>query len=805
MRDLRHALGVFRQAPAMSLSAVLTFALAVGVTSAVFSVLYGVLLRPLPYAAAARLVRIWEEHPGGTPLVRDRLNVLTYDAWKDRARTLDAMAAYGGREFTVTGLPEAERIQGAELSAGLWSMLGVTPAVGRFFREDEAVHGRAPVVVLSHHLWQQRFGGRPGVIGTVLHLDGRPHEIIGVAPAWFYFPNRDARLWRPYLSPRGPDADARQTFVMTIIGRLSPGATIAQVEAEGTAAARSTPRPMSAELMFGRGQRPQVRARLLIDSLTHEVRPAVIVVTAAVALVLLLACANIANLLLARGLARSRELAVRAALGAGRFRLLRHAFSESLVLSLVGGALGVALAAALIRALPTWAPADFPRLDDVRLDLQVLAFTLLVTIAAGAMAGILPAARASRARPEEALRAAGGRTAAGGGERLRALLLAIEAAIGVVLLIGAGLLGRSFVKLAAVDPGYQPNNLLAARVHLPPRSEDSPAPRVTFVNTLMERISAMPGVVAVGAGNMAPFGDSSYLVGFHVPPSQEMARALYLIVTPGYADALGLKLRDGRFLQASDASAGTQAMVVNEAFVRSYLNDGQRLVGRQFRGLVGSDDLVTEIVGVVGDVLLEGLDAKPQPQMYVAHGGSRAIRREIYLFVRTHGAPADLLPPVRAILRDLDSAAALADAGPFTAQVMQSVAQPRFAAAVLAVIAGLALVLAAIGLYATVSYAVSRRRRELGIRAALGARPSDAVWLVLAHGLGITAAGVAAGLLVAIFAARAVQPLLFGIVAIDPVAFTVTPLILLLVAALGCAVPARRAAAVDPAETLRAE
>ena len=804
MRDLRQALGVFRQAPAMSLSAVLTFALAVGVTSAVFSVLYGVLLRPLPYAASDRLVRIWEEHPGGTPLVRDRLNALTFDAWKDTTRTLETMAAYGGREFTVTGLPDAERIQGAELSPAMFEMLGVGPAAGRFFRQDEAVHGSTPVVVLSHALWQQRFGGRDDVLGTLLPLDGRPHEIIGIAPAWFYFPNRDARLWRPYLDPRGPDANARQTFIMTVIGRLRPGALLAELEAEGTAAARSTARPMSAELMFGKGE-PQVRARFLVDSLTHEVRPAVIVVTAAVGLVLLLACANIANLLLARGLARTRELAVRAALGAGRLRLLRHVLSESLLLSLVGGALGVVLATALVRALPAWAPADFPRLDDVRLDRQVLAFTLLVTIGAGVLAGILPAVRASGAKPEEALRAAGGRTAAGGGERLRTLLLGLEAAIGVVLLIGAGLLGRSFVKLAAVDPGYQPNNLLAARIHLPPGSDDSPAPRITMVNTLMEQLDGVPAVVAAGAGNMAPFGDSSYLVGFQVPAVQEMARALYLIVTPEYGEALGLKLRDGRFLQPSDASAGVQAMVVNETFVRSYLKDGKGVVGRQFRGLIGSDDLVTEIVGVVGDVLLEGLDGKPQPQMYVAHGGSRAIRREIYLFVRSKGAPADLLPTVRTIVRELDPGAALAEAGPFTAQVEQSVAQPRFAAAVLAVIAGLALVLAAIGLYATVSYAVSRRRRELGIRAALGARPADAVRLVLAHGLGVTAAGVAAGLVIAVFAARAVQPLLFGVGPIDPVSFTLTPLILLVVAALGCAVPARRAAAVDPAETLRAE
>jgi len=326
-----------------------------------------------------------------------------------------------------------------------------------------------------------------------------------------------------------------------------------------------------------------------------------------------------------------------------------------------------------------------------------------------------------------------------------------------------------------------------------------------FVRALMERLQSVPGVVAAGAGNMAPFGDSSYLVGFQLAPSTAMARALYHVVTPGYGDALGLKVRSGRFLQPADSSAGVLSTVVNEAFVRAHLNDGRPAVGRQFKGLLFDAETVTEIVGVVGDVLLEGLDAAPQPQMYVALGGSRAIRREIYLFVRTARAPGDVLPTVGALVRELEPGAALAEAGPFSAQVAQSIAQPRFAAAVLAVIAGLALVLAATGLYAAVSYSVSRRRRELGIRAALGARPSDAVRLVLRHGLGVTAAGVAVGLLAAALGARAIRPLLFGISPVDPVSFAVTPVILLLVAAAGCILPARHAASVDPAEALRTD
>ena len=302
-------------------------------------------------------------------------------------------------------MPEPERIPGAELSPSMFGLLGVSPAAGRFFKDEEGVKGDTGVVVLSHRLWQQRFSARRNVLGTVIHLDGRPHEIVGIAPSWFYFPDRDVRLWTPYVHPIGPDTDQRRTFIMSVVGRLRPGATLAQVEAEGSAAARDVPRPMSAELMFGKGTAPQVRVRRLVDVLTHQVRPALLVVTAAVSLVLLLACANIANLLLARGLGRTRELAVRAALGAGRRRLLRHVLSESVLLSIAGGIVGTVLAMVLIRALPAWAPRDFPRLDDIRLDAQQLAFTLLVTLASGVLAGILPALRASGTRPHEALRA----------------------------------------------------------------------------------------------------------------------------------------------------------------------------------------------------------------------------------------------------------------------------------------------------------------------------------------------------------------------------------------------------------------
>jgi predicted permease len=805
--DFRHAARFLRRAPGFTVAALLTMALAIGANTAVFSVVYGVLARPLPYPNADRLVRLSEEHPGGTPLIVEAvLTDLTFETWRARATTVDSFAAYSGREYTMAGSgdADAQRITGATVSPSIFGLLGASPAAGRFFREEEALEGASDVVVLSHGLWQRRFGGQASIVGTTMMLDGRPHVIAGVAPAWFYFPDHDAELWTPHVFPKKDSGSAR---LLWALARLKPGATPEQAAAEGTSAARSFTRPMAADLLFGKGGPVEVHVRRLADEMTVGVRPALVALTVAVAFVMLIACANVASLFLARGVSRETELSVRAALGAGRGRLVRQLLTESLALGLAGGGLGLAVAWLMTNAFPAVAPESFPRIGEVRIDWRVLGFALLASLAAGAIAGVLPAMRGARSGPANALRSGGDRVASQG-ERVRALLLAGEAALAVLLTIGAALVVRSFTTLVNVDPGYETRNVLAARVYLSgPNAIKIPGP---FVGSLVERIRHAPGVVAVGAGNMAPLGDASFVSGFTIPPSGPsgqpvVARSLQYVVTPGYAEALGLRLRNGRLFRPQDGKAGPEAMIVNESFARTYFNDGRPIVGRSYKGILGSDDSITEVVGVVADVLKDGLDQEPQPEIYLAMSGQFGIRRVVNLIVRTAGDPAAFVPTLREIVRQVDRQAAVGETAPLADQVASSVSEPRLGATVLAAFAALALGLAATGLYGVLSYSVSQRRREIGIRAALGASRGALLSMVIRRGLGVTAVGAAVGLAAAAGATRLIEHLLFGVTPLDARSFVAGPVLLLLVALLSTALPARRAARIDPAEALRSE
>ncbi len=808
VHDLRHAVRLMFRAPGFTLAALVTLALAIGVNTAVFSVVYGVLLRPLPYADQDRIVILSEEHPGGHAIIRDpRLSNLTFAVWRDHARTIEGLSGYSTQTFTIVNGNETERVNGGSMSPAAFGTLGVSPAIGRFFRPEEAVAGNNNVVVVGDRFWRSKFGGDPNAVGRTLQIDGRVHEVIGVAPASFYFPDRDAQLWTPYVLPPTTDGSMR---IMPALARLTPGSSVQQAAAEGTAAARTVKRPMAAEMLFGKGGPVEVRVNTLADSVTRRVRPALLILMAAVGLVLLVACANVANLLLARGTSRARELAVRAALGAGAGRLARQMLTESAVMGLVGGVLGVFIAWALTRAVPAWAPEGFPRLDDVRLDVRVLGFALLLSLLAGVVAGLLPAVRASRAELSPTLRTGDNRSV-GSGERVRGVLLALEAALSVILLIGAALLVRSFITLANVDPGYDARNVLTARIYLTGTASTRER-RAQLVETLMTRARATPGVVAAGAANMAPLGESSFVSGFtfgHTDAGQEIvARALQYVITSGYAEALNLRVKEGRAIAPADESSPIEAMLVNEAFVRAYITDGRSAVGRQYKGLVGKPEMTTEIVGVVGDVLKDGLDTKPQPEIYLALNKldtEHAITREINVVIRTAGDPNAFASSLRSIVRDVEPTAALGRVGTLSSQVANSVSEPRFSTAVLAAFAVLALGIAVTGLYGVLSYNVSQRRREIGIRAALGANRRDLIGLVVRQGLTVTLVGLLAGVLIAALAARQLQPMLFGIAPFDLPSFVIMPVILMIVAALACVIPARRAAATDPAATLRAE
>jgi putative ABC transport system permease protein len=808
VHDLRHALRLMVRAPGFTFAALITLALAIGVNTAVFSVVYGVLLRPLPYQDPDRIVMLSEEHPGGNPIIRDpRLSNLTFEAWRGSARTVGGMSAYSTQTFTILNGNDTERVDGGSLSPTALATLGVTPARGRFFRPEEAIAGSNNVVFLSDRFWRSKLASDPNVVGRTLQVDGRVHEVIGVAPSWFYFPDRDALLWTPYVMPSTTDGSMR---ILPAFARLAPGSTVQQAAAEGTAAARTVKRPMAAELLFGKGGAVEVRVNTLTDSVTRRIRPALLVLMAAVGLVLLVACANVTNLLLARGSARARELAVRAALGAGAGRLARQMLTESAAIAVLGGVFGVFMGWMLMKAVPAWAPEGFPRLDDVRLDARVLGFALSLSLFAGAVAGLLPALRASRGELSPTLRSGDNRSI-GSGERVRAVLLAFEAALSVVLLIGAALLVRSFITLANVDPGYDARNVLTARIYLN-GAASTPERRAQLIESLMSRLRATSSVAAAGAGNMAPLGESSFVSGFafgtNADGQKVVARALQYVVTAGYAEALKLRIKEGRAITVADESSPIEAMLVNEAFARAYITDGRPVVGRRFTGLLAKGDLTTEIVGVVGDVLKDGLDTKPQPEIFLALNKfehEHAITREINLVVRTSGDPNAFASSLRSIVRELEPTAALGHVGTLSSQVADSVSEPRFSTAVLGAFALLALGIAVTGLYGVLSYNVTQRRKEIGIRAALGATRGDLVRLVVRQGLTVTLIGLGTGLLVAAVAARHIQPLLFGITPFDLPSFVTMPVILLIVASLACVIPARRAAATDPSTTLRAE
>jgi predicted permease len=796
---------------AFSAGVLLTLALGIGANTAMFSLVYGVLLRPLPYAESGQLVRVSEEHPGGTPArwARTLLTDLTREAWVPAAKTIEGVATFSSSFRFSVGRENPARVPGAIVSPSLFRLLRVQPAAGRLFTEDDAIDGAGAAVVIGHALWRDLYAADPAAVGQMLFLNEKPHLVIGVAPRGFAFPDTDAAFWLPERVPaRAADPAKRRIRTERAIARLRPGVTPEQAAAEGTAAARGVTRPADLDGMFGKGGPVQVRVRPLVDEMTDTVRPALLLLMAGVALVLFVACANVANLLLARGHARRREMAVRAALGAPLRRLAQQLVAESLVFAIAGGALGLVLAWALVGLLPAVAPESFPRLESIRLDGRALAFGLAASLLAGLLAGVLPAVRGARPGLDAVLRAGDRRTVAGSGHALRASLLVVEAALAVLLIVSAGLLVRSFIRLVNVDGGFDPSNALVTQVYLP-AAHQRPARPSAFFERLVPRLTQLPGVVAVGVANMAPFGTEGYSTAVVLPDpgpdgTPRQARATSWVVSPGYGAALGLRVTSGRFLEPGDVDGPVNALVVNEAFVRQYLHDGKPPVGR--RWLQAKEARLTEIVGVVANVLKDGLNREPEPEVYRAASLTRStLVPYASLVVRTTGDPLALASDLRRLAREADPRVGLDRLGSLSGKLSASVAEPRFAAWLLSLFAGLALVVAATGLYSVLSYNVSERRREIGIRAALGATRGRLVRLVLRQGLGFTIAGLALGLLAAAATSRLLSTLLFGVTPFDGVAFAVAPAALLVVALTACLVPAWRAAATDPAEALRAE
>jgi predicted permease len=811
-QDIRYAIRTLRRSPGFAAAAILSMALGIGINTTLFSVTDAVLLEPLPYRHAERLVSVSEYRPGARPALGDSMvSNFTLDAWQRTMRALDGLAPYSGRAYTVTGAGDAEYVRAAALSPDVFRILDVSPVVGRFFNTSEAVGGADRVAVLGYDYWQQRFGGSATALGTSINLDAQPYVIVGVAPRGFSFPGPGVTLYTPFVTLLRTAHGQPNFDLLQALGRLAPGATVAQAEAEGTATARGVgPLPVGADLLLGKGGPESVEVRTMIDALTQTVRPILLLLSAGAVLVLLVGSANVANLFLARGVARARELAVRAALGAGRARIARQLMTESLVIAVVGGTIGGLGAWWLLRLWPALAPRTFPRTGDVRADAVTMLFAVAATGLAGFLAGSVPAFqnRSLRAGLREGARASASvRTTTAH----RAFTVA-QTACAAVLLIASALLIRSFVRLVRTDPGYDASHVAAARITLQGRAVPaSTAARWQQVaDNVLQRIRAMPGVEAAGASTMAPFGDVTSLVGFYLSgdrPAPTLAKGLGYIVTPGYAEALHLRLREGRLLRQSDMTSATASMVVNERFAALYLNDGRPVLGRRYRNLLGPNS-TAEIVGVVANVLKNGFLDRPQPEFYVAAGnhGAIGIGREINFVIRTIGATPTMTADLRAIVREVDPTDAPAHNITLLTTALSETAGPsRFATAMFGGFAALALCLAAVGLYGLISYGVSQRRREMAVRTALGATRRNLMMLVLKEGLGLTAFGLILGIAMAAGSARLMRTMIVNLSPLDGVSFVVGPLILVVVALTACALPAWRASSLDPLDALRSE
>jgi putative ABC transport system permease protein len=807
--DLRFALRFIRRRSGSSATAVLTIAVAIAATTAVFSILDNVLFQPLRYPRADRLVRVWEENPGSTTAVGSMsgnrwLSGRTFQAWMEHPRTIDVLGSYSSYPYMAEVNGEAFGVRVSPISPTLLAGLADRALLGRLFSPTESGQPVASVAILSEPIWRARFGADPAVLGRAFSIEGRPSTIVGVLPSTFQFPDRDTQVWVP-LAINGA------TAAFTAVARLRPGVSSREAEVEGTAAARSTPRPASEAFAFGTGGGPAVvHARRLDADITRDVRPALLVLAVGVGLLLLVGCANVANLLLSRGVARQREIAVRTALGASGGRLAMLLFTESLLLAIGGGILGVTMAWLVVRLIPALAPATFPRLAEIQMSAGVLAFAFAATIVTALASGLIPALRGTQLNVAESLRGGDGAITDGfrgaRAARWRDVLLATEAAFAVVLLVGATLLAHSFVRLMNVDNGYDAEHVLAAHVRMP-RGE-TPARTQELITATLERIRATPGILAAGAGDMMPLLRMTAINTFTIPPREPsglptVARARMYIVTPGYAEALRLRLIAGRLFDDRDSTRGIVPMLVNKEFVRQYL-DGQSVVGRRLENLDNQRGVYL-IVGVIGNVLKDGNDTRAQPEMYFVEGPQQQITAGVSFVIRTSGDPESLAGTLRSTIQSIDRSALVDRVEPLTSDLAVSMAQPRFAAIALGLFAGMALLLAAFGLYSVLSHGVSHRRRELALRTALGATKRDLIVLVVRDGVTVTGIGIAVGLIAAATVVRFMRSALFGITPHDPVTFVIAPVILLLVATVACVLPARRASSGDPAEVLRAE
>jgi predicted permease len=801
--DLRFGFRQLLAKPGFTAIATLSLALGIGANTAIFSLVDAVLLRPLPFHDPDRLVMVWEDaakigFPRNTPAPAN------YADWKAQNQVFEDVAAINYRTYNLTDEGEPEKVEAQAVTANFFALLGVKPELGRVFTQEEDKPDGNKVALLSHGLWQRRFGGDPALVGKEILLDGQKRTVVGVAPPGFQFLSNETSLWVPMaFSPQ--ELANRGSHYLTVVARMKPGVTLQQAGADVAAIMRRINRDYPTP-----GLEHGSVVISLREQLAGDVRPALIVLLVAVGFVLLIACANIANLLLSRGAARYREIAVRAALGAGRNRIVRQLLTESVLLAVAGGLAGLLFAWFSFSFLKQIVPDSMALNAGVRIDAGVFGFTLLLSLLTGIIFGLAPALQAAKLDLNEALKQGGGRMGTvAGHRRLRSALVVIEVALALVLLVGAGLLIQAFLRLRALDIGVNPENALTLRTALPRNKYGELPKRDAFYRQTLERVRALPGVVSAGYTTAAPLtwkgGTNSFAVeGREQGPEQD---AQSRQVSTGYMEAMGVELRQGRFFNDHDDAQSQPVAIINETMARQFW-PGENALGKRLKiGSIDSQNPWVMVVGVVGDIKEMGLEAPNKAEMFFPY---QQLPRMLWnmprdLIVRTTGDPMSVAAAARQAVWSVDPSQPVSNIRTMNEILAEEVAQRRIGMTLLAAFAALALALASLGIYGVLSYSVSQRTQEIGVRMALGAGRKDVLRIVLADGMRLATAGVAAGLGVSFALTRLMTGLLFGVSASDPRTLCGVTLLLITVALAACLIPARRATRVDPMIALRCE
>ncbi len=805
--DARYAFRMMRKNPGFAAIAILTLALGIGANTAIFSVVYAVLLKPLPYADPSQLVLVTEAKPQeGVELTGT--SYPNFEDWRAQNNVFSELAADQAHDLTVTGRGEPFVVNTTVVTPEIFALLEAQPLLGRTFVPGDGKRGAAPVVILSENIWRSRFGADPKIVGSSVSLDKRSFTILGIMRSGFRAPtlSRNQDIWIPLVDDPlfGTWMARRGGHWARVIGRLKPGVSMAQAEADMEAIAGRLGKDFPEENAGW-----TIRVQPLQKAMVGDVKPALLVLLGAVALVLLIACANIANLLLARATSRAKEMSVRIALGAGRGRIVRQLLTESAALGLLGGAAGILVAYWGVQSLRSFLPAEMAQMKAIRVDGWVLAFALFLSVAASLVFGLAPALFAAGSDLQKTLREGAGRGGASGSrQKARSILAAAEIAVAMVLLVGAGLLVRSFISLTAVSPGFRTERLMKAEVSLPQFEYSTPAQWNAFANDLLARIQAEPGMRDSAIAIPLPLADGNVNLGFEIEgvaaaPSTNTRAADYVAASPEYFRVMGVPLLRGREFSRADVASTPRVAIISEAMARTYFPNEDPIGRRIIFGFPPDGDAPREIVGIVGDVRDVGLRQEPAAMMYVPY--AQAPFWGAVVVTRSSLSLSSFADAVRRDANAIDKDLPVTDIAAMPDVVNASVAQPRFQTVLLGLFGALALILAAVGIYGVISFSVAQRTHEMGIRMSLGAQPAQVLRLVMGQGARMALVGIALGAAAALGLTRLMRSLLFGVSAADPLTFAAVAILLVAVALAACYVPARRAMRVDPMTALRHE